>query len=56
MVLSIAQAYTTVMGIYVNHLGYHLKDIPLDELNLVLAAKVWRYTARWTLDIGVRTD
>ncbi|KAK7746454.1 hypothetical protein SLS53_002413 [Cytospora paraplurivora] len=27
------------MGIYVNHLGYHLKDIPLDELDLVLAAK-----------------
>ncbi|POS72414.1 CFEM domain-containing protein [Diaporthe helianthi] len=39
MILAIAQAYTTVMGIKVNFLGYHVKDIPLDQMDPVLGAK-----------------
>ncbi|KUI74132.1 hypothetical protein VM1G_09678 [Cytospora mali] len=39
MILSIAQAYTTVMGIKVNYVGYHTKDIPLDKWDIVLGAK-----------------
>ncbi|ROV95674.1 hypothetical protein VMCG_07572 [Cytospora schulzeri] len=39
MVLSIAQAYTTVMGIKLNYVGYHAKDIPVGQYDPVLGAK-----------------
>ncbi|KAG8168457.1 hypothetical protein KVR01_001206 [Diaporthe batatas] len=39
MVLAIAQAYTTVMGIKLNFIGYHTKDIPWDQMDTVLGAK-----------------
>lgn len=46
MILSVAQAYTTVMGIKVNYLGYHNADIPWEEWDMTLGTKV-RYTAGW---------
>lgn len=42
MILSIAQAYTTVMGIKANYVGYHVKDIPMDKYDPILGAKVCR--------------
>lgn len=48
MILSIAQAYTTVLGIKVNYVGYHTKDIPWSEYDAVLGAKV-EYIALYTL-------
>ncbi|ROV89688.1 hypothetical protein VSDG_08117 [Cytospora chrysosperma] len=39
MILSIAQAYTTVMGIKANYVGYHVKDIPMDKYDPILGAK-----------------
>lgn len=40
MLLSIAQTYPTVMGIKLNYLGYHIKDIPPGAYDAVLGAKV----------------
>lgn len=49
MILSIAQAYTTVIGIKVNYLGYHNADIPVGQWNITLGSKV-RCTADWKLN------